>query len=381
MAQTEFCNDLMMNEKLDVLEELGCKQSGMGNCSWMIHKLLWSLPRIYLTNQSPSTISVRWISALSSFLISNSTLISGLLYDRGWFRLFITLIADRYHLMIVGSLLQSLSLFALSFAKPGQFYMIIVLQGVLSGIGMGLTYGPSMAVISQHFSKKTYSAVARKCFRDVPFILMTAGILLSQIGYLFPAFHLQLDSIKHGIDVQFSFYALVILNASCIVGRCTAGMIPAYTGLSNLIIASTAACGILIMSMIALSNISGVVVISVAYGYFSGVCTFHVAASVISGTNDPRYRGVRPAGDYVDARPIGAGVGFFIARIVWPIMLTLLCRARMGICFAFTAFGALLSGPISGALLSSQYRWLIPSLFSGITGTHSLAWKRGELLL
>jgi hypothetical protein len=39
-------------------------------------------------------------------------------------RLFIRLIADSHHLMIVGSSLQSLSLFALSFAKPGQFYMV-----------------------------------------------------------------------------------------------------------------------------------------------------------------------------------------------------------------------------------------------------------------
>jgi len=94
----------------------------------------------------------------------------------------------------------------------------------------------------------------------------------------------------------------VILNAACVVGRCTAGIIPAYTGLLNLLITSTAACSIIMISMIALSDISSVVVIGVAYGYFSGVCMFHAAAVVISGTNDPRYCGVGPVGDYVDAR-------------------------------------------------------------------------------
>ncbi|KAG1837274.1 hypothetical protein DFJ58DRAFT_148706 [Suillus subalutaceus] len=64
--------------------------------------------------------------------------------------------------------------------------------------------------------------------------------MLCQIGILFPVFYLQLDSIKHGIDVHFSFYSLAILNAACVVGRCTAGIIPAYTGLLNLMIASTA---------------------------------------------------------------------------------------------------------------------------------------------
>jgi MFS family permease len=386
MAQTEFRNELTMNEKLDVLEELGRKQSS--DCPTLCSesdppdggRLAWATAfgsfliqfcgygyansfgvyqdfytRIYLTNQPPSTIS--WIGASNSYLIASSTLISGLLYDRGWF----------YHLMIVGSLLQSLSLFTLSFAKPGQFYMIFMVQGVLSGIGMGLMYGPCMAVISQHFSKKrtlvmslvasgspmgaiihpimlnhllngtvgfargvrasagfistllliaclsmrtralsrpttSYIAVARKCSREVSFILMTAGIMLCQTGILFPVFYLQLDSIKHGINVHFSFYSLVILNAACVVGRCTAGIIPAYTGLLNLLITSTAACSIIMISMIALSDISSVVVIGVAYGYFSGVCMFHAAAVVISGTDDPRYCGVGPVGDYVDAR-------------------------------------------------------------------------------
>jgi hypothetical protein len=38
--------------------------------------------------------------------------------------LLLALIADSYHLMIVGSVLQSLSLFVLSLAKPGQFYLV-----------------------------------------------------------------------------------------------------------------------------------------------------------------------------------------------------------------------------------------------------------------
>jgi hypothetical protein len=56
--------------------------------------------------------------------------------------------------------------------------------------------------------------------------------------------------------------------------------------------------------MIALSNISSVVVIGVAYGYFAGVCMFHTAAGVISGTDFPRHRGVGAIGGYVDARHV-----------------------------------------------------------------------------
>ncbi|KAG1837271.1 MFS general substrate transporter [Suillus subalutaceus] len=392
-------NTLTTNKKLDDLEELGhvpssnsqtaCSESGppdggfrawgtvfgcflMQFCafgyisSFGVYQDYYT--RIYLTNYPPSAIS--WIGALTSFLAVNITLISGPLYNRGWF----------YHMVIAGSSLQSLPLFALSFAKPGQFYMIFMVQGILSGIGIGLTYGPSLAVASQHFSRRrtlvmslvtsgtplgsmihpimlnhllngtigfargvrasagfvsallliaclfmrtrelpvptvSYTAVVRKCSREVLFILVTVGILLCQTGYFFPVFYLQLDSIKHGIDVHFSFYSFVIMNAACVVGRCTAGIIATYTGVLNFTIASTVACSAIITSMIALSDVANIALVVPLITEFTP-----------------------------DLSELGA---------------------RMGICFAFTSFSGLVGGPISGALLGSQYRWWIPSLFSG----------------
>ncbi|KAG1843901.1 major facilitator superfamily domain-containing protein [Suillus subluteus] len=394
-------NTFTTNKKLDDLEELGhvpssnsqtaCSESGPPDGGFRAWRTVFGCfvmqfcafgyissfgvyqdyyTRIYLTNYPPSAIS--WIGALTSFLAVNITLISGPLYDRGWF----------YYMVIAGSSLQSLSLFVLSFAKPGQFYMIFMVQGILSGIGIGLTYGPSLAVASQHFSRRrtlvmslvtsgtplgsmihpimlnhllngtigfargssrqelpvptvSYTAVVRKCSREVLFILVTVGILLCQTGYFFPVFYLQLDSIKHGIDVHFSFYSFVIMNAACVIGRCTAGIIATYTGVLNFTIASTVACSAIITSMIALSDVASVVVLGLAYGYFSGVYIALVVPLITEFTPDLSELG-----------------------------------ARMGICFAFTsrewsAFSGLVGGPISGALLGSQYRWWIPSLFSG----------------
>ncbi|OAX32778.1 MFS general substrate transporter [Rhizopogon vinicolor AM-OR11-026] len=349
--------------------------------------------RIYLSNYPPTAISyvklpiprisIRWIGALPLFLTLNIALISGPLYDRGWF----------YHLMIVGSSLQSLSLFTLSLAKPGQFYSVLMIQGVLAGIGIGLTYAPSVALISQHFSKRRtlvmslvvsgapfgavihpimlnhlfngpvgfsrgvlasagfvstllliaclsmrtrvlptpsarYRVVARKYSRNVLLILMTAGATLFQTGFFFPLFYLQLDSIKHGIDVNFSFYSLVIMNSASIIGRCTAGIIASHIGVLNMTILSTATCSALLISMIALHDIASVVVMGVMYGYFSGVYIALVVPLIAVMTPDLSELG-----------------------------------ARMGIFFTFAGE----CGPISGALLSSQYRWLIPSLFSGVS--------------
>lgn len=54
-----------------------------------------------------------------------------------------------------------------------------------------------------------------------------------------------------------------------------------------------------------------------------------------------------------------------------PLMTTLTPElselgARMGICLFTLGFGSLIGTPISGALLTSNYTWWIPGLFSGI---------------
>lgn len=339
----------------------------------------------YLTKQTSSAIS--WIGSLNMFLVTSIGLVSGSLYDRGYF----------YHLMIVGSLLQSFSLFMLSLSKPDQYYQIFLAQGLGSGIAAGLMFVPSTAIVAHYFRRKrtlvltfvasgsslgatihpimlnnllngpvgfsngvrasaglisallliaclcmrtrldppttpvNYIAAARKCIRDIPFILMIAGGFLFQIGFYYPMFFFQLDSIKHGISVTFSFYSLVILNASNSVGRVTSGFIAAFTGVPNLAILSTVSCGILNLGLIGLSNLASATVLGVIYGYFAGI--------------------------YI-------GIWVPLMADLTPDLSQL--GARMGICFCMSGFGSLIGTPISGALLTSNYIWWIPALFSGV---------------
>ncbi|KAG1748489.1 MFS general substrate transporter [Suillus paluster] len=339
----------------------------------------------YLTNETPSAIS--WMGSSSAFLICAVGLVSGSLYDRGYF----------YHLMITGSLLQSFSLFMLSLSKPDQYYQIFLSQGLGLGVAMGLMFIPSIAIISHHFQERrtlvmaftisgsslgaivhpimlnnfldgplgfangvrasagfvsallliaclcmrtrldppttpvNYIAAARKCLRDVPFTLMVAGGFLFQTGLFYPAYFIQLDSIKHGINVAFSSYSLAILNASSLIGRATSGFIAPFTGVPNLAIIATMSCSVLIFGMIGLNSLASVVVLAVLHGYFEGL---------------------------------------FVA-ITPPLMATLTpdlseLGARMGIAVFIGGFGSLIGPPISGALLTSNYIWWIPALFSGM---------------
>ncbi|OAX32635.1 MFS general substrate transporter [Rhizopogon vinicolor AM-OR11-026] len=339
----------------------------------------------YLTHETSSNIS--WIGSFNTFLITSVSLISGALYDRGYFN----------HLIITGSLLQSFSLFMLSFAKPNQYYQIFLSQCLCSGIASGLTFIPSLAVVSHHFRRKrtvvmtfvtagsslgaiihpimlnnllngpvgfangvrasaglisgllfiaclcmrtrldppttpvNYITVANKCMHDVPLMFMMAGGFFQNAGFYYPLFFLQLDSIKHGISVSLSFHSLVILNASSFMGRVTSGYIAAVTGIPNLIIFATTLSGLVILGMIGLNSLASVVVIGVLYGYSCGI--YIAMVGPLTATLTP------------DLSELGA---------------------RMGICSFISGFGSLIGTPIAGALLTSHYIWWRSALFSGI---------------
>jgi hypothetical protein len=72
------------------------------------------------------------IGSINTFLALALGLVAGTLYDRGYLYVPTTsgvvrhsmLIVSSYHLLIGGSLLQSLTLFMLSLTKPGQYYQV-----------------------------------------------------------------------------------------------------------------------------------------------------------------------------------------------------------------------------------------------------------------
>jgi len=287
----------------------------------------------------------------------------------------------------------------LSLTRPGQYYAILLAQGLALGIGQGIVYVPAMAVVSQHFRKRrilamslvtcgsslgmiihpimlnylfngsvgfangvrisaamitallviacllmrtrpgpprpspNYLSVAKGIVRDMPFCIMCIGVLCFQFSNLFPSFYLQLDSIQHGNSETFSFYTLAILNAGNLSARVSGSFIEHRVGVVNMMILATAASGILIIGMIGLKGVATVVTLALIYGYFSGICIALLAALMAQLTSDMSELG-----------------------------------ARMGIGMLFVGLGGLISGPISGALLTPQYKWLQTCLFNGLIG-------------
>ncbi|RDB17187.1 Riboflavin transporter MCH5 [Hypsizygus marmoreus] len=340
--------------------------------------------REYLTDYSPGDIG--WIGGIQIFLIFTSGIFTGRAFDRGYF----------HHLMIGGSILHAFSFFMLSLSHKNSYYQVFLSQGLGSGLASGMTYIPSLAVVSHYFQrhrplamgvvasgtalgavvhpimlnallhgpigfvngvrfstgfnlgllivanivmrarlppKPTGSTVPFTEFvRDQPYLFMVIGGLLVMCGLHFPTFFLQLDVVAHGVDRVFAFRCLSILSAASIVGRLLPTFLAPRCGVFNMGILFTLCMGILIFAMVAVKDSASLVVFAVFYGFFSG--------GAISLTP-----------------PMLASLAKDINEI----------GARIGVAFTFYGIIGLVATPINGLILTSRLHWWRPIVFTGTT--------------
>ncbi|KAG2093152.1 major facilitator superfamily domain-containing protein [Suillus discolor] len=341
--------------------------------------------RTYLTNQSPSTIA--WIGSVNAFLFEICGLISGQLYDRGYVR----------QLVIGASLLQVISLFMLSLAKPDQYYQVFLSQGIGSGCAAGLLYIPSMAVVSQYFRKRremvmTFVA-SGACLGAVVHPIMLNNTLNGRLGFangvrasaalisglLFiacllikPRFPPSKASItflatakKCAHDPPYIYgtagltifavgfyYPLFYLQ----LDSATHGLSKTFSFYSLVIMNTSSFVGQLTSGLLVeCFGVPRVLTVSTSAGtvlLFSLIGLRTLASVVVIGIL------------------YGYSAGIFQA--LWAPILAVLSPdpsdlgARMGISYAFMALGGLIGPPISGALLTGDYIWWRGAVFNGI---------------
>jgi MFS transporter, MCT family, solute carrier family 16 (monocarboxylic acid transporters), member 10 len=97
--------------------------------------------RIFLKNYSPSTIG--WIGSVQLFFQFSMGIISGKLFDAGFF----------YPMMIGASILYVVSYYMLSLTHEGQFYQVFLAQGIGAGIALGFLFLPAIGIIAHHFRR------------------------------------------------------------------------------------------------------------------------------------------------------------------------------------------------------------------------------------
>ncbi|KAF9235614.1 hypothetical protein BU15DRAFT_64709 [Melanogaster broomeanus] len=237
-----------------------------------------------------------------------------------------------YHLVIGGSLLQSFSLFVLSFAKPGQFYQIFLSQGIGSGIAAGLVFVPSSTVLSHHFDKHLGTVMATVTSGTSPggavHPIMLTNAIHGRLGF------------ANGVRAR-RVSLLVILNSSNGIGHLFAGLLANVIGLDIALISSTFGGTVFVFGMIGISTIRALLFSGFFMDFFSGIV-------IVPGLIEPMLTLLTP--DLLEL-----GVRLSIPGVMFGGLWVI----------PSTALGGLIGPPISGALLTNQCIWYRGAVFNG----------------
>jgi MFS family permease len=327
--------------------------------------------------------NISWIGSIQAFLLLLIGVITGPVYDAGYFR---WLVGAGAFLIPFGFMMTSLT---------HAYWQVMLAQAFLIGIGNGCIFVPSVAIIPQYFSSRkalangiaasgssvggiiypivfrqlqqsigfgwatrtmgfialatlSFSVTVMKprirprgrrklfdfsAFRDVPYLIFCFAMFLAFIGFYGPIFYISTYAIRNNLASEdFAFYLLPILNAASVPGRIVPNFLADYAGPLNILVPCALCTGILALCWIGIHNLPGLIVFGALYGFFSGGFVSMPPVAVVSLTPDIRTLGT-----------------------------------RMGQCFFFSAFGLLCGTPVSGAILKSSGGWLGVQLFSGVT--------------
>lgn len=354
--------------------------------SWVCLVATWGLVNTFgvfqtyyettlLTASSSSSIS--WIGSLQACLLMLVGVFGGAAYDAGYFRY---LLWGGLFLIVFGMFMTSLST---------VYWQILLAQGICVGVGMGLLFLPTTAILAQYFSTRRATAIGlastgsplagivfpiifselvdrvgfgwatrviafillglsvipvifmktrvppsgkkrslidKDALRDPAFITFASACLFMFLCLYVAFFYLQLfDELHHLSSLSFSPYIVTFLNVGSVFGRIIPNYLADKWGSVNTCLFCAAASSILLYGWIGIHDLSGLVVFALLYGMFSGGIVSVVPSALISMSPD-------------------------LSRI----------GTRMGMNFMLTGVSILVGTPIAGAILGgfSEAEWL-----------------------
>ncbi|KAI6124769.1 MFS general substrate transporter [Pisolithus croceorrhizus] len=352
---------------------------GYVNSSWGVFQDYYE--RVLLPDKSPSTIA--WIGSVQAgpyTFIYLPALATGRLFDLGYFK--------------IPYFVASCGLIACTFltAECKQYWQLLLVQGVFTGLFSGIIYAQAISVLSHWFSKKKgivlgivsigtslggtlFPITGQKLIPHVGFqwtvrafgfmVLFALGIanlvidrrlppvnvkggLFNLSAFRNPAYtiycisgitcllglytmltYLPVSAMAVGMSDNFSFYFLAIANAASALGRLSAGFLADRIGPLNVMIPFTGVAGILTFAWPYASSQGALIGVSVIYGFASGTyISLLVAPPMAMG----------------DVGDVGRRVGMFLT---------------------IAALGALLGTPISGMINARTGGFKDPGFYAG----------------
>ena len=315
-----------------------------------------------------SASDIAWIGSMQSFLLMFVGPLCGPLYDAGYF----------HALLVAGTVLVSLGFFMLSLSTT--YYQVFLAQAVCVGLGAGLMFIPSAAILSTYFTThlalatgvaavgssiggviypimlnqllkttgfawatravgfmvlatmlisnlvmrvRVLPAAKRSIFelgawKEPPWVLLTLGLTVACWGLYPPFFYSGAYTIDYDISSsEIAFYTLTFINAGSLVGRLLPNALADIVGPFNVIAPASLISGILALCLIPAKTQSSLIALCVLYGCASGALVSLPATVVVSVSMHRR-----------------AMIG-----------------TRMGMTFCFGSFGVLIGTPVAGAIL------------------------------
>ncbi|KAH7128476.1 MFS monocarboxylate transporter [Dendryphion nanum] len=330
---------------------------------------------------APSEIS--WIGSVQILLIYFIGTFSGRALDAGYFRAVVG----------AGFTLQVLGVFATSFAS--QYWQLFLAQGICKGLGDGLVFCPTVALVATYFTTKrslaigvmatggatggiifpliaqqllprigfgwtirvmgfvilfnaivflsvarvrlpprrTGSIVEWSAFRDPAFSLFCCGNFLNLWALFFAYFYIS----SFGRDIiqvspSTSLTLLLVLNAIGVPARLLCNLTADRLGPVNTLIPAVFAAGVLMLCWAAIRSLGSLYVFCVIYGFFGGGIQSLFPAACASLTTDLKKMGV-----------------------------------RTGMCFSVVSIACLTGPPIAGALIQLKGGdYLYAQIFGGV---------------
>ncbi|OJJ57095.1 hypothetical protein ASPSYDRAFT_155461 [Aspergillus sydowii CBS 593.65] len=344
----------------------------------------WGVYQTYyeknILSDVPSS-TVAWVGSLQSFLLMLFGVVTGPLFDAGYFRA----------LLGFGTIMLPFGLMMVSISS--QYWHFILAQGICTGLACGSLFVPAVAILPQYFKAKRglangiaasgssiggviypimfnqlqkrvgfhwatraigflalgtclisfsimrmrfYPTEKRKllqlgAFKEPLFVLFSIGMFMGFLGFYNFLFYVQSYAIDTDIvDSNLGFYLLSMLNAGSTFGRIMPNFIADHTGPLNMLAPAACITAILSFVWIGVHTVPGIIVLSILYGIFSGGFVSLPPVVMASLTKDMRELGT-----------------------------------RMGMVFAITSIALLIGTPIGGAILGHSHSYLGVQLFTG----------------
>ncbi|KZT61355.1 MFS general substrate transporter [Calocera cornea HHB12733] len=273
---------------------------------------------------SYSASAISWIGSLQTCLLFLAGLVAGRWFDAGYFQ----------HMMVGGSILLVGCIFGLSAAEPDAYWQVFLAQAVGQGVGLGLLYLPSVAVVGHHFLKRrsiamgiaaTGSSVGGivfpillnnvfqergfgwgvralgffmlgalllanllcstnyhphqrmmkppspiKLLRDPPYLFGVTSVCIIGLGLYLVFFYVQLYAETQGISETVAFYTLAMLNGASVFGRTVPNYLADKVGPITVLIPASALAGTIVFALLGIRDVASLAVVCMLYGFFSG---------------------------------------------------------------------------------------------------------------